>query len=101
VALELRRIRGSRLAWILLGVILVYEGYGYQGTARILTARFQIGETVLGAGAFLIGYGLATLYRRKGDYDDVDEPAAKDDDTWTDFDQAASRLEHKGTRKKG
>jgi hypothetical protein len=67
----------------------------------ILSARYQVGETVSGVGAFLTVYGLVRLYRRKGDYDDVDEPAGKDDDTSKDFDQAASRLEHKGTRKMG
>jgi hypothetical protein len=75
----LRRIRGSSVACMLLGILLVWRGFIYAGGWGWATYKLTsppkalFGEAVTTFGFFLSLYGLARLYRRKGDPDDTDE----------------------------
>jgi hypothetical protein len=86
MAFELHRIRRSSIGSILVGALLACWGFvygaglGWLGYVPMLSARYQVGETVAGIGVFLIVFGVIRIYRRKGDYDDIDEPENEDED---------------------
>lgn len=81
----LRHLRKSSFLYLAVGALLVYWGFAYSGETWSryvppLTAKYQMGQTISGFGALIIGYGLVTLFRHKGDYDDFEKPGEVSED---------------------
>lgn len=78
MAFRLKNFRKGSLAYVLLGALLIYEGYGYvhrlSWLERAVTFKDQVGYLIVFAGMVFAAYGIGNLFRRKGDYDDFDVP---------------------------
>ena len=72
-----KRVRANSLFILLAGAGLIYWGLVFPRTehfvAPLLSCRF-IAHNIFGLGVLIFLYGLFTLVRHKGEFDDFDRP---------------------------